>query len=76
MAGNSIYFDRKFLNIWMPKLEKLFHHRMLDVSAFQSWLERVDEKLVPEKYQAHRAVPDCQESIRQLKQYTTMLGLW
>jgi len=35
MAGNSIHFDRAFLKVCMPDLEKTYHYRNFDVSTLR-----------------------------------------
>ena len=40
MCGNSICQDRRFLFKSMPKLEKFFHYRNLDVSSFKEVFKR------------------------------------
>ena len=35
MCGNSICQDRRFLYNYMPKLEKFFHYRHIDVSTLK-----------------------------------------
>ena len=36
MCGNSICLDRRFLYNYMPKLEKFFHYRHIDVSTLRA----------------------------------------
>jgi len=71
MAGNSICLDRRFLHVHMPKLEKYFHYRNLDVSSFKilakRWAPKIFEQI--EKKCAHRALGDVYESIAELKLY-------
>ncbi|HSX21101.1 MAG TPA: oligoribonuclease [Gammaproteobacteria bacterium] len=71
MCGNSIYQDRRFLNIYMPKLEAFFHYRNLDVSSLKilakSWAPDVYAQLTKESN--HRALDDVIGSIDELKFY-------
>lgn len=74
MCGNSVHADRAWLKAdetWRP-LEKLFHHRMLDVSAFQSTAELLGEP-TPEKKMGHRAMDDIVESTRLLNYWASYL---
>ena len=68
LAGNSIHFDRSFINVQMPELAKLLHYRMLDVS---SWKLVMANKygVTYEKRELHQAFADIEESIDELKFY-------
>lgn len=71
MCGNSIYQDRRFLTLYMPKLEAFFHYRNLDVSSLKilakNWAPEVYESLIKESN--HRALDDVLASIAELKHY-------
>ena len=71
ICGNSICQDRRFLYRYMPRLERWFHYRNLDVSTLkvlaQRWAPRVAAAF--EKASAHRAPDDILESIRELRHY-------
>jgi len=71
MCGNSVCQDRRFLSLYMPKLESFFHYRHLDVSTLkilaQNWAPEVYEKLT--KGSNHRALDDIIGSIEELKYY-------
>jgi oligoribonuclease len=71
MCGNSICQDRRFLARHMPRLEKFFHYRNLDVSTLKElarrWAPHVAASLV--KQGAHLALADIRESIRELRHY-------
>lgn len=71
MCGNSIYQDRRFLFLYMPKLEAFFHYRNLDVSSLKilakMWALGVYEQLTKESN--HRALDDVKASIAELKFY-------
>jgi oligoribonuclease len=72
LCGNSIYQDRRFLHVYMPKLEAFFHYRNLDVSSFkiacQIWQPQLFAAL-PTKQSSHRAQNDVLESIAELQYY-------
>ncbi|MES2614672.1 MAG: oligoribonuclease [Bdellovibrionota bacterium] len=72
LAGNSIGQDRKFIDIWMPKLAQTLHYRMLDVSSFKIVFEGIYNQKF-EKQKKHRAVDDILESIAELKYYLSFL---
>ncbi len=72
LAGNSIHQDRKFIEKEMPELNKIFHYRMLDVSAWKIYFENaLNKKFV--KPENHRALDDINGSIEELKWYLTFL---
>lgn len=72
LAGNSVNFDRRFIEQYMPKLAKHFHYRTVDVSSVKEiarrWYPEAFARL-PEKKSAHRALDDIRESIDELKWY-------
>ena len=71
LAGNSIHQDRKFIEKWWPKLDRMLHYRMLDVSAWKIYFEEArGKKLV--KPEAHRAIEDIRGSMEELKWYLSL----
>src|SRR6202011_499025 len=75
MCGNSICQDRRFLARLMPKLERFFHYRNLDVSTLkelaQRWAPHVAQAF--QKSSTHLAMDDVRESIRELQFYRERL---
>jgi oligoribonuclease len=75
MCGNSICQDRRFLARHMPKLERFFHYRNLDVSTLKElarrWAPGLAESFV--KQGTHLAQADIHESIRELRHYRARL---
>ena len=71
MCGNTICQDRRFLANYMPKLEKFFHYRQLDVSTVkilaQRWAPDTAENF--EKISTHEALQDIRDSIEELQYY-------
>jgi oligoribonuclease len=71
MCGNSICQDRRFLAREMPKLERFFHYRNLDVSTLKElarrWAPSIFEGM--KKASTHLALEDIRESIDELKYY-------
>lgn len=71
MCGNSIYQDRRFLSLYMSKLEAFFHYRNLDVSSLKilakNWAPEIYIQL--QKDSNHRAYDDVLDSIAELKFY-------
>jgi len=75
ICGNSICQDRRFLARHMPKLERFFHYRNLDVSTLKElarrWAPAVMEGFT--KQGTHLAHADIMESIRELQHYRARL---
>ncbi|HET9388385.1 MAG TPA: oligoribonuclease [Steroidobacteraceae bacterium] len=75
MCGNSICQDRRFLARQMPRLERYFHYRNLDVSTLKElakrWAPAVAEGFA--KQGTHLAHADIHESIRELRHYRARL---
>jgi oligoribonuclease len=72
LAGNSIGTDRRFLQEYMPELEKYFHYRNVDVSTIKELAQRWYPDVVrrrSEKETTHRALDDIRESISELVFY-------
>lgn len=75
MCGNSIGQDRRFLVRYMPRLERFFHYRNVDVST----LKELAKRWKPEAYssfkkaQKHTALADVHESIDELAHYRKQL---
>ena len=75
MCGNSICQDRRFLARLMPRLERFFHYRNLDVSTLKElahrWAPGALEGFA--KQDAHLALADIRDSIRELEHYRAKL---
>ncbi len=71
MCGNGICQDRRFLARTMPRLEKFFHYRNLDVSTLKElalrWAPQVAQGV--KKSSTHLALDDVRESIAELRHY-------
>jgi oligoribonuclease len=71
ICGNSICQDRRFLAQGMPRLERYFHYRNLDVSTLKEltlrWAPEIAQGLT--KAGRHRALDDIRESIEELRYY-------
>ena len=73
LAGNSVHFDRGFMTVHMPKLDKVFGHRMLDVSALRLGIQFLtgSDPLTHEKKRVHRSEDDLDETVAELRSYLT-----
>lgn len=68
LAGNSIFQDRKFIDLYFKKLAKLLHYRMMDVTAWKI-IMNAKYHVEYQKRDSHRALDDIQESIEELKTF-------
>ncbi|QKT02669.1 oligoribonuclease [Ectothiorhodospiraceae bacterium 2226] len=75
MCGNSICQDRRFLARLMPRLERYFHYRNLDVSTIKELARRWAPEVAAGfgKTASHLALDDVRESIRELQYYRACL---
>ncbi|MES2141485.1 MAG: oligoribonuclease [Pseudomonadota bacterium] len=71
MCGNSICQDRRFLARCMPRLEKYFHYRNLDVSTLKELAYRWNPEIAKgfKKKSTHVALQDVKDSIAELQYY-------
>lgn len=76
ICGNSICQDRRFLARCMPRLERYFHYRNLDVSTLKElarrWAPEIARGLT--KSAAHTALSDIRESVEELRYYRRFMG--
>jgi len=76
MCGNSICQDRRFLHRLMPRLERFFHYRNLDVSTVKElarrWAPEIGKGF--SKDSAHTALSDVRDSIAELRYYRQFMG--
>ena len=71
MCGNSICQDRRFLYRLMPRLERFFHYRNLDVSTVKELAKRWKPEVAQgiKKHNKHEALADIYESIAEMRHY-------
>jgi len=76
MCGNSICQDRRFLARGMPRLERYFHYRNLDVSTIKELSRRWSPAILGglRKQAAHTALSDVRDSIAELAYYRKHMG--
>lgn len=74
LCGNSIHNDKRFVDRYLPGLSKRLHYRLIDVSSFKEvFRDRYGVKF--EKANAHRALGDVFESIKELEHYLSYVKL-
>lgn len=72
LCGNSIWQDRSFLRLHMPRVESFLHYRTIDVTSFKEVIKRWyqgDPRSEYKKKDNHRALDDIRESIGELMYY-------
>ena len=70
LCGNSIWQDRRFLARHMPRLERFFHYRIVDVSTIKVLSQNWYPGLAPfKKSETHLALNDIRESVAELRYY-------
>jgi oligoribonuclease len=70
LVGNSIHFDRKWIERYMPEFNKILHYRMLDVSALWEYMDLFHDIKRPDNGPvSHRGIPDTRGSAKLLKQF-------
>lgn len=71
MCGNTICQDRRFLARYMPRLERYFHYRHLDVSTLKElalrWAPEIAAAFT--KQSSHLALDDIRDSVAELRHY-------
>jgi oligoribonuclease len=74
LAGNSVNFDRSFIQKYLPEVAAHLHYRTIDVSSIKELARRWYPKVyfaAPKKDGNHRALGDIQDSIEELEYYRT-----
>jgi oligoribonuclease len=76
ICGNSICQDRRFLARCMPRLERYFHYRNLDVSTIKELARRWSPDIAKglSKASTHTALSDIRESVEELRYYRRFMG--
>lgn len=76
IAGNSVHFDKRFIDKYMPRLSSRLRHRILDVSSLSLMFDNLFpylKTLKPEKRFSHTAEADILESIDEYDFYKTYM---
>lgn len=71
LAGNSIHQDRRFIERYLPELEKCLHYRMVDVSTLKELARRWygPDAVFKKPDSDHTALADTRQSIEELRFY-------
>ena len=74
IAGNSVHFDKKFIDHWMPNLSKRLNYRIVDVTSIALLCKILNKGIYdtrPEKKYLHTSEADILESIEEYRYYKT-----
>lgn len=76
LAGNTINFDRMYIDACMPKVSKALHYRNVDLTTLNEmarrfWPYAYEKRPLPTK--THRAVADVTESLALAHHYARAL---
>ena len=74
IVGNSVGNDKRFIDKYMLEVSRRLHYRLIDVSSFKE-IYRDKYGLSFAKKNAHRAVDDIHESIRELSFYLSYVNI-
>jgi oligoribonuclease len=72
LCGNSIGVDRRFLDRYLPTVDRYVHYRSIDVSSLKELCRRWNPGVYkgrPGKSETHRALDDIRESLEELRYY-------
>lgn len=74
LAGNSVEFDRRFINVYFPHTRLRLHYQSMDMSSVAHFLglRGLDYPLMPKDH-PHTALGDLRESIAQARHYRDLL---
>lgn len=78
LAGNTISFDRSFMQVDLPQAHALLHYRNVDVTTLNEMARRfwpaVHAGRPKSESTTHRAEADCVESLETARYYARELG--
>jgi oligoribonuclease len=64
--------DRRFLDRYLPAVDRYVHYRSIDVSSLKELCRRWNPDVYkgrPDKQETHRALDDIKESLEELRYY-------
>lgn len=73
LCGNSIAFDRSFIEYSMPLLADYLHYRNIDVSTIKQLSQIWKNDIYIKKDASHEALDDIRQSIEELKYYKSKI---
>jgi oligoribonuclease len=72
IAGNSVHFDKRFIDKYMPMLASRLSYKIVDVTSLGIVCKHIDRAWYdkrPEKRYSHTALADIIESTKEYKHY-------
>lgn len=77
LAGSSVHFDRKWIEMYMPRLDWALSHRHFDVSTLRMFFDdmgfhNLGERDTPAK---HRALADVKDSYKLARKYVNLINM-
>ena len=63
VAGNSVHFDRGFTKRDLPLVDRLLHHRHVDVTCLLGFFADAGLPLAMPRTRPHRALPDLRQAL-------------
>lgn len=72
IAGNSVHFDKKFIDVWMPKLSERLNYRIVDITSIALLCKTLNRHVYdarPVKRYSHTSEDDILESIEEYNYY-------
>lgn len=73
LAGNSVHFDKNFINKYMTNLSSRLNYRIIDVSSVSLLCKNLNNSIYlnkPKKQLNHTALSDILESLEEMRYYT------
>jgi len=77
IAGSSIWLDRSFMAVSLPRALGQLHYRCVDVTTLNELARRFWPRLhqgLPGKREIHRAMPDIEDSLRLCRYYAAQVA--
>lgn len=77
IAGSSIWLDRSFMTVSLPRSLGQLHYRCIDVTTLNELARRFWPQLhqgIPGKREIHRAMPDIEDSLGLCRYYTAQIA--
>lgn len=73
LVNNNVHFDRAWISQHMPRVNKLFHYRMIDVSGINELVKlyrpEIAARIATNKQYGHTGLADAHETLGELKVY-------
>lgn len=77
LAGSSIWLDRSFMSVKLPRALRQLHYKCVDVTTLNELARRFWPRLhqgIPSKREIHRAMPDIEDSLELCRYYAAQVA--